>query len=258
MIEMPKKKLKSFLKSIISRIKSEDTTIKVGTKNEAKRAIWLKDVLKKVPNGSRILDAGAGEQKFKNFCSHLKYVSQDFSKYDGKGDGKGLQTIERDNSNLDIVSDIINIPEPDNSFDAIMCIEVFEHLPEPILAIKEFSRLIKKKGYLILTAPFCSLTHYSPYHFYSGYNRYFYETHLARYGFQILEIEANGNYFEYIAQELRRVPEVSRRYTNSDLKLREKKAVDIILQMLDRFSKKDKNSHELLNFGYHVFAQKTK
>ena len=255
---MPKKKLKSFLKSTVNKLKFNAGMTRVGTENDANRAIWLKDILKKIPKGFRILDAGAGEQKFKKFCTHLKYISQDFSKYDGKGDGKGLQTKERDNSDLDIVSDIINIPEPENSFDAIMCIEVFEHLPEPILAIKEFSRLIKKGGYLIITAPFCSLTHYSPYHFYTGFNRYFYETHLIKYGFKILEIKANGNYFEYIAQELRRVPEVSKRYTNSGLKLKEEKSVNLILKMLDRFSRKDKNSNELLNFGYHVFARKTK
>ena len=155
------------------------------------------------------------EQKFKNFCTHLKYVSQDFSKYNGKGDGKGLQTKDWDDNNLDIISDIINIPEPDESFNAIMCVEVFEHLPKPILAVKEFSRLIKDGGYLIITAPFCSLTHYSPYHFYTGYNRYFYETHLQKHNFEILEIESNGNYFEYIAQELIKIPSVSKKYVNS-------------------------------------------
>ena len=90
-----------------------------------------------------------------------------------------LQTKTWDNSKLDIVSDIIQIPLPDNSVDAIMCTEVLEHLPNPILAIKEFSRLIKPAGYLILTAPFASLVHFAPYHFASGFSRYFYEKHLA-------------------------------------------------------------------------------
>ncbi|MDO9324535.1 MAG: methyltransferase domain-containing protein, partial [Methanoregula sp.] len=139
--------------------------------------------MKKIPPGSRILDAGAGEQQYKKFCTHLNYVSQDFAQYDGKGDGKALQTQKWETSNIDIVSDITTIPEPDTSFDAIMCIEVFEHLPEPIIAIKEFSRLLKPDGHLILTSPFCSLTHMAPYHFYPGYNRYFYEKHLADNGF---------------------------------------------------------------------------
>ena len=137
----------------------------VGTRNLEAREKWLKKTLKKVPSGSKILDAGAGELRYKKFCSHLNYVSQDFGQYNGGGDGRGLQKKRWDNSKLDIVSDITKIPAKDNAFDAIMCIEVLEHLPRPIKAIEEFARILKPKGKLILTAPFCSLTHFAPYYF---------------------------------------------------------------------------------------------
>ena len=189
--------------------------MKIGTSNASIRTTWIENTLKKIPPGNRILDAGAGEQQYKKFCSHLRYISQDFAEYDGRGDKKGLQTGSRNNTGLDIVSDITSIPVSDCSFDAVLCTEVFEHLPEPLLALKEFSRIIKKGGYLIITAPFCSLTHYSPYHYYTGFNRYFYETHLAKFGFKIIEIKTNGNFFEYLAQEIRRVSEIKRIYTKS-------------------------------------------
>jgi ubiquinone/menaquinone biosynthesis C-methylase UbiE len=96
---------------------------------------------------------------------------------------------------MNILSDITAMPEPDASFDAIMCIDVFEHLPDPIKAIQEFARLLKPGGHLILTAPFCSLTHFAPYHFYTGFNRYFYETHLSANGFKIVDLQGNGNFF---------------------------------------------------------------
>lgn len=118
----------------------------VGTQNQSNREAWLEKTLKNIPSGSRILDAGAGELKYKPLCQHLNYVSQDFAQYNGEGDGKGLQTGAWDQTKLDIISDITAIPEPDGSFDAVMCIEVFEHLPEPIKAIKEFSRLLKGGG----------------------------------------------------------------------------------------------------------------
>jgi len=230
----------------------------VGTQNQSNREAWLENTLKQIPSNSRILDAGAGEQKYKNFCPHLNYISQDFAQYNGEGDGKALQTKKWDISNLDIISDITSIPEPDASFDAIMCIEVFEHLPEPILAIKEFNRLLKPEGHLILTAPFCSLTHMAPYHFYSGYNRYFYEKHLADYGFKIIELTENGNFFEYIAQELRRLPSVEKDYTDGAVRfgLIDYIAQRWLLRTLERSSKNDHGSKELLNFGFHVHAVK--
>ena len=233
--------------------------MKVGTLNEPNRIAWVKKTLKKIPRGSKVLDAGAGQQQFKIFCSHLKYVSQDFAKYDGRGDKRGLQTKVWNNSNLDIVSDITSIPRPKASFDAILCTEVFEHLPDPISALKEFSRLLKKNGYLIITAPFCSLTHFSPYHFYSGFNRYFYETYLTKFGFKIIGIKTNGNFFEYLAQEIRRIPEVKRIYLRSFKRnILETTAHKITLHFLDRWTKKDNGSDELLCFGYHVFARKIK
>lgn len=228
----------------------------VGTRNQSNREVWLEKTLKQIPVGSRILDAGAGEQQYRRFCNHLNYVAQDFAKYDGKGDASGLQMGSWDQSNLDIISDITTIPELDGSFDAVMCVEVFEHLPEPIKAIQEFARLLKPGGYLILTAPFCSLTHFAPYHFYTGYNSYFYEAHLPANGFEIVDLQKNGNYFEYLAQEVRRIPEMTERYAEGHPSLFESLAMKLCLYMLGRFSKKDKGSSEMLHFGCHVLAVK--
>lgn len=228
----------------------------VGKNNESTREHWLEETLKSIPENSRILDAGAGTQQYRKFCKHLNYVSQDFGSYDGKGDSAGLQMGEFDYGKLDIVSDITSIPEPDSSFDSIMCIEVLEHLPDPVQAIKEFSRLIKPKGHLILTAPFCSLTHFAPYHFSTGFNRYWYEEHLAANGFKIIEIAPNGNFFEFIAQEIDRIGSVSKRYSKSKPVLLERLSILITLRMLSRFSKRDNASSDLLCFGYHVHAIK--
>jgi len=228
----------------------------VGTKNEANRIKWIREALENIPEGSRVLDAGAGEQQYKSFCSHLEYVAQDFAQYNGSGDDKGLQMGSWDQTGLDIVSDITNIPEADGSFDAILCAEVFEHLPNPIAAIQEFSRLLRRGGYLILTAPFCSLSHFSPYHFYSGFNRNFYQTHLKKNGFMILEIESNGNFFEYLAQEIRRTTSIAQRYCQDRPRKYEPLLMRVVLKMLQRFSDKDMGSKELLCFGYHVLAKK--
>lgn len=228
---------------------------KVGTTNEAVRVKWIADTLAKIPAGLSILDAGAGESQFKKYCAHLKYTSQDFGQYTGEGD-TGLQAGTWDNTKLDIVSDITSIPRPDASFDAIMCTEVFEHIPDPLSAIKEFSRLIKPNGYLLITSPFVSITHFAPYHFGTGFSKYFYEHHLKNAGFELLDLQMNGNYFEFVAQEVRRIKYVSKRYTKKSYTLFDKIFTHLALLTLQKFASADNGSKELLCFGIHVFAQK--
>lgn len=227
----------------------------VGTTNESTRVKWIEESLKKIPPGLTLLDAGAGECQFKKFCSHLNYISQDFGQYHGNGE-IGLQTGNWDNSKLDIVSDITAIPLDNSSVDAIMCTEVFEHIPDPIAAVKEFSRLIKPGGYLLITAPFASLTHFAPYHFASGLSRFWYEKHLPENGFLITELQFNGNFFEFVAQENRRIKAVAEKYSEKKLNLIQKFILHLNLWMLEGLSHMDKGSAELLCFGIHVLARK--
>jgi len=228
----------------------------VGSGNEEFRMNWIINSIKKLPAGGRLLDAGAGEQKFKKYCGHLQYVSQDFAQYDPAKHDSGLQMDKWDYTGLDIVSDIIAIPEPDNSFDAILCVEVIEHIPDPARVFPEFSRLLKPGGILILTAPFCSLTHFAPYHYSTGFSRFYYEKHLPDHGFEITELTENGNYFEYLAQEVRRLPQIAEKYAGMDQKGFDKLTANHFLQMLDKMSKADKGSNELLCFGILIVARK--
>lgn len=240
-------------------LRSLKQIININARNREK---WLEEKLKQLPAGSKILDAGAGELQYKKFCSHLDYTSQDFGQYDGQGDKQGMQMATWDNSKLDIVSDISAIPRPDASFDAIMCIEVFEHIPEPIKALSEFSRLLKSGGQLILTAPFCSLTHFAPYFFYTGYSRYWHQKLLADNGFEIISIARNGNYFSYLMQEMFRVPKMILKYTDLNPYVRYALVILIMLPiglmaalfyLLSLLSDK---SRDVLCFGLQVVAVK--
>jgi len=235
--------------------------VAVGLRNEVNRIDWVRQTLQRVPAHARILDAGCGEQQYRKFCSHLVYIGQDFAKFDGLGDDRGLQRhMER--PALDITSDIASIPEPDGSFDAILCTEVFEHIPDPIAALREFSRLLKPGGQLILTAPFCSLSHYTPYHFCTGFNRYWYEHHLGEFGFAGLEVTENGNYFEFIAQELWRIPAVVKKARMPAGCRLVANALAVfalpLLGALGFLSWRGQKSADLLCFGYHVFARRVR
>jgi len=218
--------------------------------NLLNRQRWVKKTLLNVPEGSRILDAGAGEQQYKQYCSHLNYVSQDFNEYDGHGDSVGLQTGVWDVSEIDIVSDILEIPEKDGSFDTIICTEVFEHIPDPTGALVEFNRLLRPGGVLILTAPFASLTHFAPYHFATGFSKYWYEHHFPKAGFGITELTPNGDYPALLAQELLRMTSY---FGKAPLLI--KIFAAFILRYIKR--RKHQNSNADIGcFGFHVIAQK--
>ena len=180
--------------------------------NEEARNQWLAQTLAAIPTGLRILDAGAGELRNQTLCAHLVYVSQDVCQYEGTGDAQGLQTGTWDTSKIDLVCDITNVPEPDASFDAILCSEVFEHLPDALKALDEFARLLKPGGILILTAPFASFVHFAPYHYATGFSRYWYEYHLPPRNLEIRELTPNGDWFSYAKQEMLRLPGMARRY----------------------------------------------
>lgn len=216
---------------------------------------WVEEKLRKIPEGKIILDAGAGEQPYKKLCSHLKYISQDFGEYDTSENKEALQMQEWNSRTVDILSDIINIPLEDESVDVILCTEVIEHIKNPVLAIKEFSRLLKPDGQLLLTAPNCSLTHMAPYYFCNGFSRYWYEENLKDFGFEIEELTEYGNYFSWIKQELLRTEEIINRYVGN-VRGGGTSVLNAGIRFFDELSKLDKGSSELLCLGRMVVAKR--
>jgi SAM-dependent methyltransferase len=45
------------------------------------------------------------------------------------------------------------LPFRDEAMDFVMCVEGIEHLENPFFAIREFTRILKKDGYLVITTP---------------------------------------------------------------------------------------------------------
>ncbi len=224
--------------------------------NEQARINWVSDKLKGIARGNSILDAGAGEQQFRQFCDNLVYTSQDFAAYTPTELVTGLQVDGWDYGKLDIISDITNIPRSNESFDVILCTEVFEHIPDPLSALKEFSRLLKPGGKLILTAPFASMTHFAPYHYSTGFSRFFYEKHLPLNNFKILEIVPNGNYFSSMLQETSRIPYVAHDYQLPKPNRIQLLALKIVEKMLNKYVSIPNRSSELMCLGWHVVAVK--
>lgn len=224
--------------------------------NERTRIEWVEQALRQVPAGATLLDAGAGEQQYRKFCGHLNYVSQDFAAYKPEELNKGLQMERWDYGQLDIISDITAIPRPDASFDAVLCTEVLEHIPDPNAALREFTRLLKPGGLLILTAPFCSMTHFAPYHFSTGFSVFYYRRFMEELGFEICELKNNGNYFAFVGQEINRLPYIAEQYLGHSPNWLQRTAIRVLSSFLNKAKEKGDASAELLCFGWQLMAVK--
>jgi Methylase involved in ubiquinone/menaquinone biosynthesis len=227
------------------------------------RINWTKRVLSELPEGINVLDAGAGNCKNKKFCPQVKYVSQDFCEYTTADETYKAPYEDFDNgiwdtTQIDIVSDIINIPVNNNSFDVIICTEVFEHLIRPELAIKEFARILNKGGRLIITAPANCGTHMAPYFYYNGLSRFWYETILEQYGFDIIDLTENGNYYDVIKERVLTTRVVAEEYDGIKMSLIFRAIGLIEGVILNYMSKKsiNDNSKKYICMEYMCIAKK--
>lgn len=225
--------------------------IKKYLTHDQKRHDFVLEQLNNLPASSLLLDAGCGSQQYRSLCKHLVYKAQDFGLYkndsgpgfaSGMGGDKGYEYGE-----LDYVGDIWRIPERDCSFDAILCTEVFEHIPYPNETVKEFSRLLKPNGKLILTVPSNCLRHMDPYFFYSGFSDRYLQSMLSINNLKIESIEFVGDYYSWLALELART-----------IKNHSFIAAFLLLPAFVWFKMKKptQDSLKTLCFGYHVLATK--
>lgn len=224
--------------------------------NSEIRDKWVITKLSEIKDNIILLDAGAGEMRYAPYCERFRYIAQDFGKYIPSEVDKGLQLDKWDTKKVNITCDIIDMPLKDKSVDVILCTEVFEHLKNPVLALREFSRIIKPKGKLLLTAPFCSLSHMAPYYFLNGFSEFWYLENLKDFGFEVKSITPYGNYFEWLGQELFRVSDIAEKYC--DLEINGEEIINLMgsIKLMSKLSKQDKGSNELLCFGYMVEAYK--
>lgn len=163
---------------------------------------WVAKKAAEVPVGARVLDAGAGQCRYKRLLAHTAYKAQDFAQYEGSVDGPLPETWNY--GAIDYVCDITNIPVETGVFDVVLCTEVLEHVPDPISALRELVRVTTPGGRLLLTAPLGSGIHQEPYHFYGGFSPYFYERYLAEFGCEIVEMKPLGGLLRHVAQEVHR------------------------------------------------------
>jgi len=71
----------------------------------------------------------------------------------------------------DFIGDVKDIPRPDASYDAVICMAVLEHVDKPWVAMDEMYRVLQPGGKLLLYVPFLYPYHAMP-GYYGDYFRY--------------------------------------------------------------------------------------
>ncbi len=170
--------------------------------NQINRDKWVAGISARLLPDTRILDIGAGQCRYRPLFSHCDYKAQDFGNYGGTN--TGLLKQDWKYGLIDFRCDATDIPVASGSFDAILCTEVLEHVPEPIKVLHEISRILRQGGQAFISAPLGSGLHQQPYHFYGGFTPHFYKHFLTELGFDVISIEPNGRFFRLLLQEMHR------------------------------------------------------
>ncbi|BBB32367.1 conserved hypothetical protein [Thermotomaculum hydrothermale] len=142
---------------------------------------------KSIPEGSLVLDAGAGEGKYREYFSHCRVIGVDNCVGDSSWDY----------SSLDVVGDLHLLPFKDNSFDFVICVVVFEHLKNPFKAMRELSRVLKKNGKMFAVFPFMWELHQRPYDFFR-YSEYGFKQMAEDVELSVVEIKQLGCFFRVL------------------------------------------------------------
>lgn len=101
-----------------------------------------------------VLDVGCGRKPYRHLVPASHYVGAD------------LDTAElREIGAADIFYDGGKIPVADQSFDSVLCSQVFEHIFTPAEFLAELHRVLRPGGELVLTTPFVWDEHSQPYDF---------------------------------------------------------------------------------------------
>src|SRR5262249_48111618 len=158
---------------------------------EASIETFVRSVAAEIKPGSRILDAGAGECRFKSLFAHTEYVGIDFAQGDPSWDYTRLTVIGR----------LEELPFPNASFDHVLSVVVLEHTPQPARVIEEFQRVLKPGGMVHLVVPHMWEEHQKPYDFFrftSSGIRYLLQTA----GIRIGRIHPVGGFFWQLGRRL--------------------------------------------------------
>lgn len=108
------------------------------------RDIIVKDLI----DGDKVLDVGCGSGKFIELLLQKILYGVDISdKYLDIAKERGYKEVYQTDLSCD------QLPFPNKLFDSVICMEVLEHLFDPVHALAEINRVLKPNGTLVISVP---------------------------------------------------------------------------------------------------------
>lgn len=197
--------------------------------------------LKKHASDKKVLDVGSGGSSYGRFFPNRLSVDID---------------PER---KPDIVADAGNLPFDDNEFEMILCTEMLEHVKNPFDVEKEFYRVLRPGGRLILTTRFVYPIHDSP-HDYWRYTKYGLRQLFKNWKF--VELKEESANFSAVAILLQRIGFQSRLRFNVGVKF----VIFMLAWIINKLNfltvvefgdiKKQTIESNILTTGYYIVVEK--
>jgi SAM-dependent methyltransferase len=153
---------------------------------------FVERVARELPPGARVLDAGAGEGRYRPLFARQEYVAVDLAVGDP----------DWDYGSVSVMADLVRLPFGEGSFDHVVTTQTLEHLPEPGAFLVEAARALRPGGTLWLTAPQSFRLHQAP-HDYYRYTEFGLRYLIERAGLEVVSVEAQGGYFWFLADAVR-------------------------------------------------------
>jgi SAM-dependent methyltransferase len=128
------------------RVKCQELLRKYYSGRKFHDSLYRDLILKHVRAGSRILDAGCG--RYMSFCKDLSGIAVTF--------GADLEpTLDTDNRQapFGVRADAGRLPYAAESFDMVISRSVVEHLEDPPAVFREFHRILRPGGSVVLITP---------------------------------------------------------------------------------------------------------
>jgi hypothetical protein len=201
-------------------------------------------VAAELPSGSRLIDVGAGNSPYRELFDHVRYESTDWE-----------HSVHPGARAVDHVGPAHDLPVPDAAYDAVLCTQVLEHVPNPDAVIAELYRVLRPGGRLYLTVPLAWELHELPFDFYR-YTPHGLAHILGGAGFVELEIRARNDCFSTLAQLLQNVGSTMGRYPdgNDTRRAEAQSLLGAMAATVGSFA--DLDSRNIFPLGYSIVAMR--